>query len=232
MTATTLNGRAGRLLVSAAVLLIAAVAQARIDPVGAWSCVVYGQDRDRDERMLLDLRVDGATWQAQLGSPGPEWTPLSYWSQKRGYLRFTDTRRDREFEADLDYVSLGGIWTGAQFSGGWWCAPLDERPELSRQTSSFDEYAIMPRLIVDVMATPWYPRPAIRQAKEGYAVACFLVKPDGFVTDPHFLELSDPLFSQPALGALQRSHYEGWDETLPSRPACRTFDFFLDGKRF
>ncbi|MGD2167001.1 MAG: energy transducer TonB, partial [Gammaproteobacteria bacterium] len=100
------------------------------------------------------------------------------------------------------------------------------------QSGSFNEYAVMPRLIVDTMASPWYPRPAIRQAKEGYAVACFLVNPDGFVRDPHFLELSDPLFEQPARGALQRSHYQSWDESLPSRPACRTFDFHLDGKRF
>ncbi len=223
---------ASRMLAGAALLLLVVAAQARIDPVGVWSCVLYGQARENDERMLLDFRADGATWHAQLGSRSPDWAPLSYWTEKRGYLSFSDARREREFQADLDYISLGGIWTDASFSGGWWCAPLEETPDLKPAYGVFNEYAVMPRLIVDSMASPWYPRRAIREAKEGYAVACFLVQPDGFVTDAHFLELSDPVFRQPALGALHRSHYKSWDRSLPARPACRSFDFHLEGKRF
>jgi hypothetical protein len=221
-----------RLLAAALLLLSAFAAQARIEPVGVWSCVLYGQDREDDERMLLDFRADGATWAAQLSDSDRRWVPLSYWSSKRGYLSFTDSRRSREYQADLDYVSLGGVWTDELYSGGWWCAPLEQRPNLTPAFGSFNEYAVMPRLIVDAMASPWYPKRAIREAKEGYAVACFLVQPDGFVTDAHFLELSDPIFQQPALGALHRSHYKSWDRDGPARPACRTFDFHLDGKRY
>jgi hypothetical protein len=227
-----INTSFSRILPGIALALAAAVAHARIEPVGAWSCVVYGQDRESDERMLLDLRADGGTSLARLGSRSTEWIPLSYWNQKRGLLSFSDSRQRREFQADLDYPSLGGIWTGEQFNGGWWCAPLGELPELSPRIGAFNEYTVMPRLIVETMASPWYPRDAIRGAREGYAVACFLVQPDGFVTDVHFLELSDKIFEQPALGALHRSHYQSWDNSLPSRPACRTFDFNLDGKRF
>jgi hypothetical protein len=222
----------GCLLVCAVLGLLAPSANARVEPVGVWSCVLYGQYREDDERMLLELRVDGGTYLAQLGGAPYHWVPVSYWSEKRGQVSFTDTRRGREFQADLDYESLGGVWTGETYSGGWWCAPLAERPELSPRAGFFNEYSVMPRLIVDTMASPWYPRRAIREAKEGYAVACFLVQPDGFVTNAHFLELSDPVFEQPALGALHRSHYKGWDSSLPSRPACRTFDFNLDGRRF
>jgi hypothetical protein len=221
-----------RVLAMGLLLLSAAAAQARIEPVGAWSCVLYGQDREDDERMLLEFRPDGSTWAAELSAGERRWTPLSYWSEKRGFFSFSDSRRSREYQADLDYVSLGGIWTDEQFSGGWWCAALDEPPELTPAFGAFDEYSVMPRLIVDAMASPWYPKRAIRQAKEGYAVVCFLVQPDGFVTGAHFLELSDPIFEQPALGALHRSHYHSWDRELPARPACRTFDFHLDGKRY
>lgn len=225
-------GRLNRCLAALALLLAAVSAHGRIDPVGVWSCVVYGQDRENDEQILVDLRVDGATWLAQLGSGRNQWVPGSYWDRKRGYLSFTDTRSGREYQADLEYTSLGGIWIGTQFNGGWWCAQLEERPNFEAASGAFNRYVVMPRLIVDTMASPWYPREAIREAKEGYAVACFLVQPDGFVTDAHFLELSDPVFRLPALGALHRSHYKRWNAALPSRPACRTFDFHLDGRRF
>lgn len=211
---------------------VSGAADARVDPVGFWSCVLYGQDRESDERLLLDLRVDGGTWLAELDKAPYQWTPMTQWTERRGIVRFSDARRGREYQADLDYESLGGIWIGATFSGGWWCAPLDERPELSPRNGAFNEYSVMPRLIVDTMASPWYPRGAIREAKEGYAVACFLVQPDGFVTDVRFIELSDPIFELPATGALHRSHYQSWDSALPSRPACRTFDFNLEGRRF
>ena len=220
-----------RILISG-VLLAGTFAHARIEPVGSWSCVLYGIDQESDERILLDLRADGAVSLAQLGSDNVRWVPLSSWASRRGQLSFSDSRAGREFQADLNYESLGGIWSGSQFNGGWWCAPLAERPDLSPQIGRFNEYSVMPRLIIDSMASPWYPRRAIWTATEGYAVVCFVVKPDGFVKDPHFLELSDPLFELPALGALQRSHYHSWDEALPDRPACRTFEFHLDGKRY
>lgn len=215
-----------------ACLLFTAGSYARIDPVGAWSCVLYGPSKETDERMLLELRIDGTAQMAELGGERYAWTPISGWTQRRGYLTFSDARSGREFTADLEYVSLGGTWTGEVYTGGWWCAPLDQTPELTPRSGQFNEYSVMPRLIADVMATPWYPRNAIREAKEGYAVICFLVKPDGFVTDAHFIELSDSVFREAALGALSRSHYQRWNESLPNRPACRTFDFHLDGTRY
>jgi len=216
----------------AAIFLVAANCHARLDPVGAWSCVLYGPDKETDERMLLELRIDGTTVMADLGGDRYLWTPISSWSEKRGYLTFSDSRRDREFVADLEYVSLGGTWSGAVYSGGWWCAALEKRPELGSGRGRFNEYEVMPRLVADVMATPWYPRQAVREAKEGYAVVCFHFNTEGFVEDPHFLELSDPVFRESALGALSRSHYRRWDASLPRRPACRTFDYLLDGRRF
>lgn len=221
-----------RLAAFTAVILVTATSHARIDPVGVWSCVLYGPEKDGDERMLLELSLDGSTRLADLGVDRYLWTPVSRWSEKRGYLRFADPRRDREFVADLEYVALGGTWSGETYSGGWWCAPLEERPELAPQHGRFNEYEVMPRLVADVMATPWYPRRAVREATEGYAVVCFHVNPEGFVEDPHFIELSDPVFRESALGALSRSHYRRWSEALPRRPACRTFDYFLDGRRF
>lgn len=220
------------MLIGGAFLFAAVAAQARIEPIGVWSCVLYGQHSEDDERVLLDFQPNGATWLAQLGEPRPDWVPLSQWNSRRGYLSFWDSRTGREYQSDLDYVSLGGIWVGERFNGGWWCAPLAERPNLAPRFGGFNEFAVMPRLIADSMATPWYPRSAIREAKEGYAVACFLVQPDGFVRDVHFLELSDPVFRQPALGALQRSRYRNWDPELPARPACRTFEFSLKGRRY
>ena len=224
--------RAGLFACTGFLLLAGAFAHARVEPVGVWGCVLYGQDRETDERMLLDVRPDGSTWLARMGSQDAQWVPLSQWESKRRMLSFHDSRSGRSFLADLDYLSLGGTWDDTIFTGGWWCAPIDDRPDLSPSSGTFNEYRVMPPLIVDSMASPWYPRRAIWTATEGYAVVCFQVTPDGFVIDPQFIELSDPIFELPALGALQRSHYKRWDESLPNRAACRTFDFNLDGKRY
>ena len=215
----------------AMMLLFTEAGLARIEPVGAWSCVLYGPDKETDERMVLEFLVDGSTRIAELGGDSYTWAPISGWDTRRGYLEFADPRNGRDFIADLDYVSLGGIWSDDTYSGGWWCAPLAQAPNIDPRGRSFNEFSVMPRLIVDVTATPWYPRVAIREATEGYAVVCFLVKPDGFIIDPHFIELSDEVFREAALGALSRSHYRPWDEALPHRPACRTYDFHLDGRR-
>lgn len=86
----------------------------------------------------------------------------------------------------------------------------------------------MPPLIPEVMATPWYPRQAIREAKEGHAVICFLVGADGFARDAVFIELSDEIFELPSRGALSRSRYTGWADPNLLRPGCRRFEYHLD----
>jgi hypothetical protein len=84
----------------------------------------------------------------------------------------------------------------------------------------------VPPLIPDISATPTYPRQAIRDAKEGRAVACFLVDASGAIIDPEILELTDEVFRYPTMVALYRSRYFPWG-TLP-RPGCRSYLYQLD----
>ena len=75
------------------------------------------------------------------------------------------------------------------------------------------------------MATPRYPRQAIREAREGRVVICFEVDPSGQVQAPEFIELSDEIFRASSLDALMSSSYQpltGSGRTSP-RPACRSF---------
>ena len=85
-------------------------------------------------------------------------------------------------------------------------------------------------LIPEIMATPAYPRQAIRDAKEGRVVVCFEVDANGVVRDPQFIELTDEIFRAPSLDALMQSRYKGWsdEENGAARPACRSFIYRLD----
>ena len=85
-------------------------------------------------------------------------------------------------------------------------------------------------LVTAVMATPAYPRQAIREAIEGRVVICFEVDRNGEVHNPEFIELSNEIFRAASLDALMGSRYQPWfkrgDQAL--RPACRSFVYRLD----
>ena len=66
----------------------------------------------------------------------------------------------------------------------------------------------MPPVLPLVTATPRYPIEAIRQAKQGRVVTCFLVDATGAIVEPEIIELSDEMFREPILVALSRSRYE------------------------
>ena len=86
----------------------------------------------------------------------------------------------------------------------------------------------MPPLLSTRMATPRYPLRAIRQAREGRAVVCFLVDYTGVIIGPEFIELTDEIFRATTLSAVGRSQYYGWDKQNIVRPGCRSFIYELD----
>lgn len=209
--------------------LDAARADRALDPRGLWSCVTYGDPAYGDERMTLRVldagRVDVTH---RLGGGLEEWMRLSEWSVEKRRLTFSDFRRGRIYAADLDRSTLGGTWTAASAAGGWWCvrrgdAATAETIALRRSAPEF----YVPPLVINVMATPRYPRQAIRQAKEGRAVACFIVESSGTVRDPEFLELSDEIFRDSTVAALLRSNYLPWEGDA-TRPGCRSFTYELE----
>jgi hypothetical protein len=79
-----------------------------------------------------------------------------------------------------------------------------------------------------VTATPRYPIEAIRQAKQGRVVTCFLVDAAGSILEPAVSELSDDVFREPTLTALRRSRYEAREADSALRPSCRSYTFTLD----
>jgi outer membrane biosynthesis protein TonB len=79
-----------------------------------------------------------------------------------------------------------------------------------------------------VTATPRYPIEAIRQAKQGRVVACFLVDATGSILRPQFIEVSDEVFRAPTLAALQRSRYQARAADSQLRPSCRSYTFSLE----
>jgi hypothetical protein len=91
--------------------------------------------------------------------------------------------------------------------------------------TSAEEFFVPP-LVPDVSATPTYPREAIRDAKEGRAVACFFVAAGGDIVDPVILELSDEVFRYPTMVALYGSRYYRGDKS--GRPGCRSYMYQLD----
>jgi hypothetical protein len=110
-------------------------------------------------------------------------------------------------------------------TGGWWCAESDLEvvPEASE-----DRSAALPPVLPLVSATPRYPIEAIRQAKQGRVVTCFLVDAAGSIVEPEIIELSDEIFREPTLIALSRSRYEPRETDSARRPSCRSYTFSLD----
>ncbi len=211
-----------------------AASDAVIDPIGMWRCVLYGNPEFGDERILLRFLPDQSTRMARLSQAGtPSWLPLSDWQSAEDELSFTDTRTGRRFSAALSRTTLSGEWRTLNQLGGWWCSAadaadgsgidiLDEERGTERQATR--------RLIPEVMATPTFPRQAVRDAREGRVVLCFVVEPDGEIYEPEFVELSHEIFRASSLDALMRSRYKSWDPRHEggARPACRSFIYKLD----
>jgi len=196
-----------------------------VDPIGTWSCVLYGHPAFGDERVLLHLTPDGAGRLAHVNDDRvTPWIGLSGWSAERRELQFGDPQTGRLFTADLRSETLGGGWRTVTAVGGWWCSPIDAAA--FPQTES-DPAPRLPPLIPTLTATPAYPLQAIRAAKEGRAVTCFFVKADGLIVQPELIELSDEVFRAPILSALRRSRYQGWEDDGTVRPSCRTYTFKL-----
>jgi hypothetical protein len=203
-----------------------------IDPRGAWSCVFYGNPALGDERVLLNFAPDQSTLMARPEDDDSRpWSPLSPWQIEDNVLTFRDSRTGRQFDANLERTTLGGSWKTLTLTGGWWCTQTAENVDLGIFASERDRTrSVMAPLIPAVMATPRYPRRAIRDALEGRAVICFEVDPNGQVRAPEFIELSDEVFRAPSLDALMTSSYRpltGDSQDSP-RPACRSFIYRLD----
>jgi hypothetical protein len=207
----------------------------QLDPVGTWRCVVYGHPTFGDERVVLSFAPDQSARIARSADGGtPTWSPMSRWQVENGLMSFADTRTGRKFTADLERETLSGEWRTLSQLGGWWCAAsdADEGPGVDILSTVGESETGEPtkRLIPYIMATPTFPRRAVRQAKEGRVVLCFVVEPSGEIFEPEFVELSDEIFRATSLDALMRSRYQPWDPRADggARPACRSFIYRLD----
>ena len=199
----------------------------KLDPVGTWTCVVYGHPAFGDERVLLDIARNGSLRVARLENGDiSSWFPLRRWEIEDATLTFTDSRSGRDYEADLTRSTLGGNWRTLTLLGGWWCTPTDF--VAAPTVGNVQPEDLMPPLLPSLTATPVYPLKAIRDAKQGRAVSCFVVDADGYVVKPELVELSDEIFRAPILSALARSRYQPWSDERVLRPGCRSFIFRLD----
>ncbi len=197
-----------------------------IDPIGTWSCVLYGNPEFGDQRVLLHFAANGAARLSRFdGDKTGPWNALAGWFVDDDQLEFSDPQTGRQFKADLRRVTLGGGWRTYAAVGGWWCSVLDGAP---LPPDSNTPRRPLPPLVPVRTAIPRYPAQAVRQAKQGYAVSCFFVDSAGNIQEPELIELSDEIFREPILTALARSRYQGWDADDTLRPGCRTYTFKLD----
>jgi hypothetical protein len=200
-------------------------ARGAVDPIGTWSCVVWGHPEFGDERVLLQFAPQGVARLARIeSSVVPAWSGLTPWVAESREMRFSDPRTGRQYTADLRREQLGGTWRTLTTTGGWWCAVADL--ELMPETSE-ERAAALPAILPIVTATPRYPLEAIREAKPGRVVTCFLVDATGAIVDPQLIEISDEVFREPTLAALSRSRYAPRDSDV-LRPSCRSYTFSLD----
>jgi hypothetical protein len=201
-------------------------ARGTIDPVGSWSCVIWGHPDFGDERVLLNLEASGVARLARVENDAvPAWSGSVPWIRDDRQVRFSDPRSGRQFTADLRRENLGGSWRTLTTTGGWWCAVSDVTavPETTEQRA-----AALPPVLPRLTATPRYPIAAIREAKQGRVVTCFLVDAAGVIVEPEIIELSDEVFREPILVALSRSRYEARTADSALRPSCRSYTFSLD----
>jgi hypothetical protein len=206
--------------------LTATPALARVDPIGTWSCVVWGHPEFGDERVLFAFDHSGIARLARVENDTvPSWSGLSPWVREAREMYFSDPRTGRQYTADLRKDYLGGTWKTLTATGGWWCAVADISfvPE-----SNEERAAALPPVLPLVSATPRYPIQAIREAKQGRVVTCFLVDAAGSIVEPKIIELSDEVFRGPILVALERSRYEPRESGSELRPSCRSYTFSLD----
>lgn len=204
----------------------AKAARGDVDPVGTWSCVVWGHPEFGDERVLLNFDQRGVARLARIENEAvPAWSGLTPWLLEDREMRFSDPRTGRQYTADLRRERLGGTWRTLTATGGWWCAVSDIAvvPETTQGRA-----AALPPVLPLVTATPRYPIEAIRQAKQGRVVTCFLVDATGAIVEPEIIELSDEVFREPTLTALRRSRYEARATDSALRPSCRSYTFSLD----
>ena len=219
---------AGAALVAGLCDYAQAARRSEIDPVGTWSCVLYGNPEFGDERVLLHLAPNGAARLARVDVEDDKvssWTALAGWTEEDRELRFGDPQTGRLFTADLRRETLGGGWRTVTAVGGWWCSAIDASTVPQQQVEAAKP---APPLIPTLTATPAYPLLAIRAAKQGRAVTCFFVTADGLIVQPDLIEISDEVFRAPILSALRRSRYQPWKEGTALRPSCRTYTFKLD----
>jgi hypothetical protein len=218
---------AGALAAAADALL---AAPAELDPAGIWACVTYGDERARDMRFLLHITATGTGSIAlQTSRSAGEWVSIFPWVPDEHELAFKDSQTGREFTADLSRKTLAGAWSTPVDSGGWWCVQRvggEEASALAIHGSALEYF--VPLLIPDVSASPRYPRQAVREAKEGYAVACFFVDSSGTIIEAEIVELSHELFRTPTLAATYSSQYRPWTRDAGLRPGCRTYSYQLD----
>jgi len=210
----------------AAASTVASGARGSIDFVGTWSCVVWGHPDFGDERVLLNFAPEGVARLARIENEDvPSWSGLTPWVEEDRELRFSDSRTGRQYTANLRRENLGGTWRTLTTTGGWWCAAsdLDVIPETNAGRA-----AALPPVLPSVTATPRYPIEAIREAKQGRVVTCFLVDAAGTIVEPEIIELSDEVFREPTLVALRRSRYEPREADSALRPSCRSYTFSLD----
>lgn len=202
------------------------VAAARVDPIGTWSCVVWGHPEFGDERILLDFDAGGIARLARVENDTvPAWSGLSPWVSADRSMRFSDPRTGRQYTADLRRDNLGGSWRTLTATGGWWCATAEVNavPETNEGRA-----AALPPVLPLVTATPRYPIQAIREAKQGRVVTCFLVDAAGNIIEPEIIEVTDSIFRDATLAALGRSRYEARASGSEPRPSCRSYTFSLD----
>jgi hypothetical protein len=225
-----MRSRTVALAAAAACLAIASeksgAARGAIDPVGTWSCVVWGHPDFGDERVLFSFDDRGVARLAHIDNDiVPAWSGITPWIAEAREMRFSDPRTGRQYTADLRRDNLGGTWRTLTATGGWWCAVSDLTvvPETAEQRR-----AALPPVLPLVTATPRYPIEAIRQAKQGRVVTCFLVDAAGSILEPEVIELSDDVFREPTLTALRRSRYEAREADSALRPSCRSYTFTLD----
>jgi hypothetical protein len=200
--------------------------EARTDPVGTWSCVVWGHPDYGDERVLIDVADTGLTRIARIEVEAvPAWSGSTPWLIEGRELKFSDPQTGRQYTANLRRDNLGGTWRTLTTTGGWWCAASDvvALPETTEARA-----AALPPVLPLVTATPRYPIEAIREAKQGRAVTCFLVDAAGSISDLEFIELSDEMFRAPVVAALKRSRYQERAADSQLRPSCRSYIFSLD----
>ena len=73
------------------------------DPVGTWSCVVWGHPEFGDERVLFNFAPEGVARLARIETDAvPSWTGLTPWVTADREMRFSDPRTGRHTIAPFD----------------------------------------------------------------------------------------------------------------------------------